>query len=168
MGLPQKYSTFSVPMTLDELRTPMLSLFDSVATELFQAMDPFGPMSKEIKTRAYPKVDVRVVENNLVFEAVVPFIRKEDLKIDIRDGVLQIKGTIQKDKKIEDDHFIKRELVRSSFARSFPLNDGMYDAWNKAGGEVKADLKDGILTITLVNFITESRAKPNIRQIDIN
>jgi HSP20 family protein len=156
-------------MTLDELRAPMMSLFDSVATDLFKSIEPFGSLSEEIKTRAYPKVDVRTTDEDLIFEAVVPFVKKEDLDIYIENGTLKIKGKVEKDKTVEDKTFIKRELVRSSFARSFPLNDQMYHDWDLNGGEVKADLSEGILTITLVGFVKELKEanKPEVRQIDV-
>lgn len=150
-----------------EFRAPILSLYDSMVTDMFKSMDPFREMSDDVKTRAYPKVDVRQDERDLVFEAVVPFVKKENLDVNIKDGVLKISGKIAKDEKIEEGNFVKRELVRSSFARSFPLNETMFMAWDKEGGEVKADLNEGVLTVKLVNFLN-ARGDPNTtRKIDI-
>lgn len=159
--------TFLAPFSNDEFRTPLMSLFDSIAADMFKSMDPFKSVATDIKTRAYPKVDVRGVDKNLVFEAVVPFVKKEDLNVQIKDGTLIISGTVKKDESIEEGSFVKRELVRSSFSRSFPLNEALHAGWVEAGAEVKADLKDGVLKVELVNFFTEPEDKTVIRQIPI-
>lgn len=154
-------------VTRDEFRTPITSLFDQMWTEMFREFDPFKEVADRGRKRAYPKVDVRKNGEDLVIEAVVPFVKKEDLDVSIRDGTLYISGHVQEDKKIEEGSALITELVRSSFTRSFPLNDQMYDAWDKNGGEVKADLKDGLLTVTLVGYVNELEARPEVRQIDI-
>ena len=157
-------------MDLAEFRTPVTSLFDSMVTDMFKRLDPFNGLIKDVKTRAYPKVDVRQVDKDLVFEAVVPFVKKEDLDVSIKDGLLRISGDVKKDETIEDAYFVKRELVRSSFIRSFPLNEVMNHDWQLRGAEVRADLKDGILTIKLVDFFQDDDTPDEIdttRKIDI-
>ena len=157
-------------MDLTEFRTPVTSLFDSMVTDMFKGLDPFNGLIKDVKTRAYPKVDVRRVDKDLVFEAVVPFVKKEDLDVSIKDGVLRISGDVKKDETVEDAYFVKRELVRSSFVRSFPLNEAMDHDWQLRGAEVKADLKDGILTIKLVDFFQDDDTPDETdttRKIDI-
>lgn len=156
-----------VPTIADEFRTPVMSLFDALAADMFKGVDPFRAV--DIKTKAYPKVDVRQDGEDLVFEAAVPFVDKEDLDVSINDGTLVISGTVKKDKKVEEGDFVVRELVRSSFARSFPLHEKMYEAWNARDGTVTADLDNGVLTVKLMSFLEscENSNECDVRKINI-
>lgn len=154
------------PASYEELRTPVQSLFDQLITDFFR---PIGPLKEaDVKSRSYPKVDVRKDENNLVFEAAVPFVKKEDLDITLEKNSLRISGKVYKDESIKEENFIKRELVRSHFARSFALDEVLCRKWEKEGGLITADLKEGLLTVVLHNFFTEKVEEPVVRKIAIS
>jgi HSP20 family molecular chaperone IbpA len=161
-----------VPVSLDEFRTPMTSLFDSMIAEFFKPVDPFRSFSSDVKTRSYPKVDVRQDNADLIFEAALPFVKKEDLDIGIKGGTLTISGKVQKDETFDEGNFIKRELVRSSFARSFPLHDKMHSDWEKRGGQVSADLTEGVLTVRLIEFFDplpgSVESGKDVKKIDVS
>jgi HSP20 family molecular chaperone IbpA len=165
--IPREYWA---PFSLEEFRTPVMSLFDQVVTDMFKGLDPFNDLTNAVKNRAYPKVDIRRLEDDLVFEAALPFVKKEDLNICIKDSALIISGTTKKDETIKDGSFIHRELVRSSFTRSFPIDGVLLSGWEKSGGgEVEADLSDGLLTIKLKNFFESdpTTTEDSVRKIEI-
>jgi HSP20 family protein len=153
---------------MEEFRTPVLSLFDQMLTDFFK---PFSPLKEinDVKTRSYPKVDVRRSAYDLVFEAVVPFVKKEDLDITLEKNSLRISGKVVKEESLKDELFIKRELVRSSFSRSFTLDEVLCKKWEKEGGLIKADLKEGLLTIILSNFFADQiEEAPQVRKIALS
>jgi HSP20 family protein len=141
------------PLDIYELRTPVTSLFDQLITDMFND-DPFKSLKGHVDKKAYPRVDVRRDGKDLVFEASVPFVKEEDLSVSLKDGVLRISGDIEQHNKINRNNFVRQELVRSSFARSFPLDEELYRIWKESAAEVKhqAELKDGILSIKLLDF----------------
>jgi len=132
-----------------------MSIFDQMLTDFFK---PFSPLKEinDVKTRSYPKVDVRRSDHDLVFEAAVPFVKKENLDITLEKNSLRISGKVIKEESLKDDLFIKRELVRSSFSRSFSLEETLCRKWESDGGNISADLKDGLLTVTLTNFFADN------------
>lgn len=123
----------------------MLSVFD----ELFEA---------PVRTsRTFtPRVDVRELEKEFVLRAELPGISKDEVKLAIENRVLTISGE-KKFERNEDNHNIHlQETAYGEFSRSFNLGDGIDDS------QIKADYKDGILTITL-----PKSEKVVARQIDI-
>lgn len=90
-----------------------------------------------------PSLDVIDRDNEILLRAEVPGIEKKDLDISLTDNLLTIKGQSSSEKKEEKGDYHRREISRSSFARSVTL-PGAVDSSKAA-----ATLKDGILEITL-------------------
>jgi len=90
-----------------------------------------------------PAVDIRETEDAILVEAEVPGVRKEDIKVDVKDGVLTISGErkYEREEKEENVHRIERAYGR--FSRSFALPT------NVDVERVQAKLRDGVLTIRL-------------------
>jgi HSP20 family protein len=154
----------------DEIFAPMTSYFDSLMAELFSDWDNKSLFSKDaFKSRAYPKVDIMYEGRDLVMEASLPFIKKEDLKITLDNGVLTIQGTVNKEDHVDGRNFISRELTRTSFKRSFPIDSSLLDSWDfEAENAIQAELKDGLLTVRLKDLFPERPAeKPPGKEIPI-
>ena len=98
-------------------------------------------------------VDVYEKEGNWNIEAAVPGAAKEDISIDIDDGVLTLQVEKKAEKKEEKANYVIKELSYGSQVREFKLPKGV----DKANPQ--AELKDGILKITF--------AKINKNQIEI-
>lgn len=147
------------PVFRDEFLTSMDRIFDSVFGEMFPqttkeflGVDPFS-------RGAYPKVDVRNEEKQVVIEAEVPGLKKEQVSVEIQDGVLTIKGD-KRDEKTDEKKgvYLYRELKRSSFARSFNLNDSL-DATN-----VGAKFENGVLEITIPK---KTPTPPSVQKVEV-
>lgn len=90
-----------------------------------------------------PIVDIAEDENAFTITAELPEIPKENVKVTVENGVLNISGErkIEKEEKKKKYHRIERSY--GSFSRSFTLADNV-DAEN-----IKADYKKGLLKIVL-------------------
>lgn len=166
--IPYRFTNF--PRLRDELFMPIESAFDSIFTDFFSDFKPLS-FDNKVKGRIYPKIDAFKDGHDLVIEAAVPFVEPNDLKVELDGGTLILSGSVNSDNETKDRCYYKRELSRSSFRRSFPLSDELYEKWSKTENIVDAQLKNGILTIRLKDFIPTEETAPAednpARQIDI-
>lgn len=102
-------------------------------------------------------IDVRDENNKYIIEAELPGVKKEDINIDIDNGVLTLSAETGSDKNEKSDNYVYRERRYGSVSRSFSLD-------NIDDENIKAEYKDGILTIDLPK--KEKERKPN-RIVDI-
>jgi len=128
-------------------------LFDEITRrdfpELFQhfGAEPFGKS-------AYPKVNVITNDESVVIEAELAGYQKNEIDIEVKEGVLTISGgTSQLNEQTDKVVYLLRELKRSSFSRSFKLGDQL-DA-----SEVHAKFDNGLLTITIQKLQKEPESK---------
>jgi HSP20 family protein len=102
-------------------------------------------------------VDVKDEKDKYVLEAEIPGAKKEDIKLDIDDGVLTLSAEIGNEKNEEKDNYVYRERRYGSVCRSFSLD-------NIDDSKIKAEYKDGILTVDLPKKEPEKKLT---RSIDI-
>lgn len=87
-------------------------------------------------------MDIKDEKDKYVIEAELPGAKKEDIKIDIDDGVLTLSAKVGNEKNEEKDNYVYRERRYGSVCRSFSLD-------NIDDEKIDAQYKDGILTIDL-------------------
>jgi HSP20 family protein len=104
-----------------------------------------------------PAVDVRANEEEIVFTADVPGLRKEDLEITLEDGVLTLKGQRRYEGTGKEKVWLGRGY--GAFERSYTLPDTV-DA-----DRLEANLADGVLTIKVPQ---SPKAKPRKITIGVN
>lgn len=90
-----------------------------------------------------PAVDVIDGEDSLVVKAELPGVDKKDIGIEVKDGVLFLRGERSADNEEKGKNFYRRERSYGRFERSFSL-PGPVDA-----DKVKAEYKDGVLKIDI-------------------
>lgn len=103
-----------------------------------------------------PAVDVYEDGKAIVFKAELPGIDKNDIVIDFKDRILTIRGERKIDKTIREESFFRRERFYGRFQRSFSL-PALVDS-----EKIRADFKDGILTITVPKPEPETQKKIEI------
>lgn len=133
---------------LSELRNEIDRLFESPLTELVRASGLLSSWT--------PALDVYEEKDDIVVRAELPGMKKEEIDVSLHDGSLSISGERRNEKKFEDAEVHRTERFVGRFQRTVALPTPV------AGDRVKAQYKDGILTITLPK--TEE-AKP--KQIDV-
>lgn len=126
----------------DEFLTPVDTLIDRFFNE---AMPAFGTEFgvEFFGNNSYPKVDVTDHPDKIMIEAEIPGLSKDDVSVDLEENVLTISGG-KRDTVIDKEmRYIRKELKRSSFKRSFALGDNMNVR------KIKADFENGLLNITV-------------------
>ncbi len=97
-----------------------------------------------------PRVDVHETDKEFVFTYELPGFGRDEIEVTVQDGWLTIQA--ERDSKREEDrkyHLIER--AHRKFHRSFQLPRSV------DGDEVAANLKDGVLAVTLPK---KEEAKP--------
>lgn len=89
----------------------------------------------------------------------MPGISKEELKITIDDGVLSIKGEHKEEKQEEEDDEYWASSSYGYYNTSLVLPD------DAKADEVKAELKDGVLTITIPR---DEKAKKDVKHVTVH
>jgi len=104
-----------------------------------------------------PAFDVYEEKDNFVVKAELPGMKKEDINVSFHDGSLVISGERQNETRNEGTEVYRAERFFGKFQRVVTLPATV------AADKVKAQYKDGILTITLPK---SEEAKP--KQIEVN
>jgi HSP20 family protein len=88
-----------------------------------------------------PRCDVFEDGNELVVKAELPGVKREDIEVELDDGMLTIKGSRKEEKEVKEEHYHRMERSSGSFYRQIPLPGAVSSA------TVKATHKDGVLEI---------------------
>lgn len=90
-----------------------------------------------------PLVDIRDTGKELVVEAEIPGIPKENIDIELTEDSIKLSGEIERKDEEEREGYYRQEISRSSFYREMSLPEEIIP------GKSEAELEDGILKITL-------------------
>lgn len=102
--------------------------------------DDFAPMTKMGKFDM--KCDIYEKGGNVHIELDAPGFNKEDIKLDVDDGILTIEATKNEEKEDKDKNYYRKERVYGTFKRQF--NVGNVDE-----SKINAKFENGVLKITL-------------------
>jgi HSP20 family protein len=105
-----------------------------------------------------PAVDVQETEKEYLIRAELPEVKKEDVKIEMVDGVLNIEGERKQEKEEKGRRFHKVERSYGKFVRQFMLPAGVDPM------KVQAEFKEGMLNVHLPK--TEE-AKPKTVEVKV-
>lgn len=106
-----------------------------------------------------PPVDIYETEDNIVLKVELPGVDPKDVECRIEDSTLYLKGERKAESELKQNNYHLMERTYGAFTRAFPL-PGSVDA-----DKVKAEYKDGVLTLTLPK---REEAKPKTIKININ
>jgi HSP20 family protein len=136
---------------LRNLQDEMTRLFTGVAT-------PSGGFDREdMRYGAWnPSVDIYEEKDNLVMEAELPGMKRDDFDLTIENNVITLKGERKFEKKADGDNYHRVERSYGSFTRSFTLPQTV----NAEGA--KAEFNNGLLRVTL-----PKREETKARKIEI-
>lgn len=98
---------------------------------------------KGATTQWVPAVDVKEDDASIRIHADLPGLKKEDVKINYRDGVLTFQGERKFEEEAKKDNYYRLERRHGMFARSFTLPNTVDPE------KIKANVKDGVLDITI-------------------
>ena len=127
-------------------RDSFLTPFDKMFDQIVEASFPDVTRSVGVKPfqgTAYPKVNVYEYDDKVGIVAEIPGLKKDQLNIEVEDGVLTISGDKHGITEEDGAKILRRELKSSSFKRSFQLGELLN------GEKVKANFNDDILSISI-------------------
>lgn len=157
--LPILRNRWHAPTVRDELFSNFNSIFDDFfKDDFFNLVKSQGLTPSQ---GAYPRVDVTAYDDRIEIESEVPGVKKEDVSVEVCDGVLTIKGNKrQESEEKKGGKVVFKELKRSSFQRSFLLDD-ILDA-----NSVDAKFENGVLNI-VIKKLEPSKVAPEVKKISI-
>jgi len=104
------------------------------------------------------KVNIVENEDNYTLTAEVPGMKEKDIDLEIKDGLMTLKGHVEESQEKEENHYRMREFSRRSFERSFRIGEGINPE------NISAKLANGILTVVLPR---KEEAKPKTVKVEI-
>ena len=90
-----------------------------------------------------PVVDIYEDEEMIVVKAELPGVDKEDIKVDLKDGILTLGGERSHEKEVKEEHYYRKERAFGRFHRSFAVPAEIDP------DKIKAEFKDGVLKVEI-------------------
>ncbi|MBQ1689691.1 MAG: Hsp20/alpha crystallin family protein [Firmicutes bacterium] len=117
------------------------NLFDEFVDDMF-------PANTRKTYRQQPSImrtDIRETDDSYVLDVDLPGFKKEDVKLQLKDGYLNITASTQSTDEEKDDQgkFLRRERYTGAMERSFYVGEDLTEE------DVKARFEKGVLTLTL-------------------
>lgn len=143
-----------VPTMRDEFLTPFDSIFDKMVNQAFPNFgQEFGV--NFFGNSSYPRVNVADAKSEVRIEAEIAGLNKEDVSVEYADGMLTISGDKKTEVEDPDVKYVYKELKRSSFKRSFKVDDQTL-----AVDKISAKFDNGILNVSIPKReVVETKAK---------
>ncbi|HLX64031.1 MAG TPA: Hsp20/alpha crystallin family protein [Planctomycetota bacterium] len=138
------YSLFHQPARdFDWLREAMNNLFASASGTVHE----------------FPALNVWANENGAIARAELPGIGPEALDISVLNDTLTLKGSRTGEELSQDDRWLRRERLHGEFSRSLRL------PFRVNGDAVKADFKNGVLSVTLPRAESDKPRKITVKTV---
>lgn len=134
---------------LTDLRDEIDRLFEAPLAELAHG--------SQLLSGWTPALDLFEDRDNVFVRVELPGMKKEDIELSLHDGTLSISGERKGEEKFQDAEMYRSERFFGRFQRTITLPTTV------ASDKVKAQYKDGILTVTLPKA---EEAKP--KHIDVS
>lgn len=105
---------------------------------------PFRGLQSDTGTLGIsPAVDVFEDSGAIVVKADLPGLTQKDIEVKLIDNILEIKGEVKTEERIDRRDYLKVERSYGKFSRSLKLPEGL------DGAHVKASFADGVLEIKI-------------------
>ena len=142
------------------MTTSTLSLFNKlrpVSVGFDSVFDHFESLFNESPSlhTNYPPYDIlKTDEHSYVIELAVAGFSKKDISVTVENGVLTVESDREGSTESSGQEIIHRGISKRYFKKSFSIADDV---------EIRgADLKDGLLRISMEKIIPESRKRKEI------
>ncbi len=146
MQLTRRSETWDPFQEIDELKTRVNRLFGLTKWD--------GDLADWV-----PSCNVSEDEKEYRVRMELPDIKKEDVKVNMENGVLVVQGERKEEKEERGVRFHRRELSYGKFLRRFTMPEEVDES------KIQASFRDGMLNLV----ITKSKVKPTqVKEIPIN
>ena len=106
--------------------------------------DFMGDIPEAVHSRSVLKTDVRETDTAYLLDIEVPGIKKEDIKVKLEDGYLNVSATTKVKKEDTNEKYVRKERYFGAVSRSFYVGEDLTEE------DVKANYENGILHLTVV------------------
>jgi HSP20 family protein len=116
---------------------------------------PFAwPRDLGMKVEWSPTADIIEMEKEYLVKAELPEVPKEDIHIEVNEGMLRLHGERKYEKKDKSEKMQRMERFYGEFERTFALPDDVDVA------KITAESKDGVLKVHLPRIAKAVKAPP--------
>lgn len=102
---------------------------------------PFGGSQQSGVGTWTPQVEVQQRNNELIVRADLPGLKREDVTVEVDDGVLTVSGERRQENQEEGQGFYRSERSYGSFFRAIPLPEGVNE------DDISASFDAGVLEV---------------------
>ena len=118
--------------------------------------DPFRSMGTRLSEFLSPASDAKLEDDVYHITIELPGVEEKDIELTVHDGVVQVKGEKKTEREEKGDTWYFSERQFGAFSRSFRLPPDADEA------KVGADLKDGVLTVTVPKSAPKAQAAKKV------
>ena len=119
--------------------------------------DPFRQAGSRLAEWIAPASEASVKGDAYRIAVELPGVAEEDIDLSVHDGVMTLKGEKRTEREDEGETWFFSERSYGAFSRSFRLPPDADE------GAVEADLKDGVLTVTVPKKAPEAPPKTSVK-----
>ena len=105
-------------------------------------------------------VDVYQSNGDIIVKSTIAGVKPENLDITVNSDMVTIKGTRAQDDEVSEDNFYYKECYWGGFSRSVILPEEIKP------DKAKAEIQNGVLTITMPKLKGKSTAKVQVKEIE--
>jgi HSP20 family protein len=105
-----------------------------------------------------PAMDIKETDKEIVIHQDLPGVKKEDIKVELHDGILTISGERKSEIKEEKDKYYRVERSFGKFSRSIAVPKDLKE------DQIKAQVNNGVLEISF----PKAKEEPKPKTIKIN
>lgn len=117
-------------------RRHLWGLLDDLFSDEWASLIP-GPWSRDMK------VDIHETDTEIVLEAELPGVSKENIEIILDDNYLTLRANQQEEKEVKKENYLRKERRTGSLVRTFLLPAEVKEE------EAKAKFENGLLELRL-------------------
>jgi HSP20 family protein len=123
---------------------------ETLHRQMNQMFDELMASERQSATSWQPAIELQDTEDNLVLRLEIPGVDGKDIDIHVTREAVAISGEHRFEKKTQEKGFFRSEFRYGKFQRVIPLPVPIQN------DQVKADFKNGVLTLTMPK-VTEAR-----------
>ncbi len=133
--------------------------FEEMQKMIDKFFEEFPRILPTLSTETFvPAVDISETDKSYEFEVELPGMKREDIEIEVNDGILTVKGEKREEKKEEKKGYKKIERSYGKFERSFSLPQYIDEK------NISAKFENGLLNVSIPK---SPEAKTSSRKIEI-
>ena len=142
-------------LTFKPKRNNFSRQIDRMLNDFFAAPTVWGERDSDF----VPRVNITDSKDNVALTFELPGMKKEDIKVTVKDDVLNVSGKREFAGEEKEENFVRTEISTGSFCRSFTLPETVDSE------KISADYKDGMLTVKLAKL---EEVKPKEVDVEIS